>query len=255
MVRGFYSAAAGVFTQQKALNVVSNNISNATTAGYKSQSTMESSFGSHLINRMSELESVAQNNIGSGAFMTINSSEYTDFAQGNLENTGRPVDMAINGNGFFLVESETYGTVLTRNGQFEIDGDGDLYLPGVGKVLNDGEDTINLESANFTVSPSGIISIDGEEADTLYVAAPTEDTVLKSVGNGVYQINEEGSYEQAETGTYQIMQGTLEKANINMAQEMSKIIAGQNHYNSCTQIIKMYDKINELTVNQIGRIG
>ncbi len=254
MVRGFYAAAAGVFTQQKALNVISNNIANATTAGYKSQATMESSFGEHLINRMSELDSVAENNIGAGAFMTVNSTEYTDFAQGSMESTGRSVDMAISGDGFFLVESETYGLVLTRNGQFEIDEEGDLYLPGVGKVLNDGEDTINLESSSFTVSPAGVISIDGEEADTLYVAVINEETVLKSVGNGVFQ-SQEGGYDQAEPGAYTILQGALEKSNINMAQEMSKIIAGQNHYNSCTQLIKMYDAINELTVNQIGRVG
>lgn len=255
MVRGFYAAAAGVFTSQKSLNVISNNIANATTAGYKNQSTMESSFGDHLINRMSELDSVAQNNIGPGSYMTVNSSEYTDFTQGSLESTGRSVDMAINGDGFFLVESEIYGPVLTRNGQFEIDSEGDLFLPGAGKVLNDGEDTINLESSNFTVSANGVISVDGEEADTLFIVKPSEETVLKSVGNGVFQVDEDGGYDQAETGTYSVMQGTLEKSNINMAQEMSKIIAGQNHYNSCTQMIKMYDKINEITVNQIGRIG
>lgn len=253
MVRGFYSAAAGVFTQQKSLNVISNNIANATTAGYKSQATMESSFGEHLVNRLSELDSVAKNNIGGGAFITVNSTEYTDFTQGGLESTGRTVDMAINGGGFFLVESETYGQVLTRNGQFEIDEEGDLYLPGVGKVLNDGEDTINLGNSNFRVSPSGAISIDGEEADTLYIAAINEETVLKSVGNGVFQ-SQDGGYDQAEAGSFTVMQGTLEKSNINMAQEMSKIIAGQNHYNSCTQMIKMYDKINEITVNQIGRV-
>jgi len=255
MVRGFYAAASGIFTQQKALNVISNNIANATTAGYKSQSTMESSFGEHLINRISALDSVAQNNIGPGSFMTVNSSEYTDYTQGSLESTGRSVDMALNGEGFFLVESETYGTVLTRNGQFEIDSEGELYLPGVGKVLNDGEDTISLESSNFTVSKAGVISINGEEADTLFVAAINEETVMKSVGNGVFQSVEGGGYDQAEIGTYTVLQGTLEKSNINMAQEMSKIIAGQNHYNSCTQLIKMYDTINEKTVNQIGRIG
>jgi len=255
MVRGFYAAASGIFTQQKSLNVISNNIANATTAGYKSQSTMESSFGEHMINRISALDSVAQKNIGPGSFMTVNSSEYTDYTQGSLESTGRSVDMALNGEGFFLVESETYGTVLTRNGQFEIDSEGELYLPGVGKVLNDGEDTISLESSNFTVSPAGVISIDGEEADTLFVAVINEETVMKSVGNGVFQSVEGGGYDQAEIGAYAVLQGTLEKSNINMAQEMSKIIAGQNHYNSCTQIIKMYDSINEKTVSQIGRIG
>ena len=255
MVRGFYSAAAGVLTQQKSINVIANNISNATTAGYKGQGTIESSFGEHLVNRISELDSIAKNNIGAGAFMTVNSSEYTDYSQGSLESTGRSVDMAVNGKGFFLVESETYGIVLTRNGQFEIDSDGELYLPGVGKVLNDGEDVISIENSSFTVSPTGMISVDGDETDTLFIAVPSEETVLKSVGNGVFQVNEDGGYDQAETGTYNILQGTLEKSNINMAQEMSKIIAGQNRYNSCTQIIKMYDKINEITVNQIGRIG
>lgn len=254
MVRGFYAAAAGVFSGQKSLNVISNNIANATTAGYKSQSTMESSFGEHLVSRLSELDGVASNNIGPGSFITINNSEYTDFMQGSLESTGRSVDMAIHGEGFFLVESEKYGQVLTRNGQFEIDEEGDLYLPGVGKVLNDGEDTIHLENSNFTVSPSGTIRIDGQEADALYIAVKNEDTVLKSVGNGVFQ-SEEGDFEQAEPETYAVMQGNIEKSNINMAQEMSKIIAGQNHYQSCTQILKMYDKINEITVNQIGRIG
>ncbi len=255
MVRGFYSAAAGVFTSQKSLNVISNNIANATTAGYKSQSTMESSFGDHMINRMSELDNVAQNNIGPGSYMTVNNSEYTDYAQGSMESTSRSVDMAINGSGFFLVESETYGPVLTRNGQFEIDADGELYLPGVGKVLNDGESPISLENSNFQVGPTGVISVNGEEADTLYVVKPTEDTVLKSVGNGVFQVDENGGYEQEDNENYSVMQGTLEKSNINMAQEMSKIIAGQNHYNSCIQIVKMYDSVNELTVNQIGRIG
>ncbi|MDF3001269.1 MAG: flgF [Bacillota bacterium] len=254
MVRGFYSAAAGVFTRQKAMNTIANNISNATTAGYKSSVTVESSFGEHLVSRMSKLEGVSNSNIGPGAFITINSSEETDFTQGSLESTGRPVDMAINGQGFFLVESETYGPVLTRNGQFEIDGDGDLYLPGVGKVLNDGESPINLENSSFTVGPTGSISIDGEEADSLYIAAPDEDAVLKSVGPGVFTVEDE-AYGQAETETYYLMQGTVEKSNINMAKEMSRLIAGQSHYQACTQIVKMYDAINQIAVNQIGKIG
>ena len=244
-----------MFTQQKAINVISNNIANSTTAGYKTQSTLESSFGEHLVSRMSTMQGVAENNIGPGAFMTVNSSEYTDFTQGNLSGTGRAVDMALNGPGFFVVESETYGPVLTRNGQFEIDSDGELSLPGVGKVLNDGEDTISLENSNFTVSSTGAITVNGEEVDNLYVVVPSEGTELKSVGNGVFQCADDGTYEQAETGTYRVMQCTIEKSNIDLSKELSRMIACQNRYNSCTQVIKIYDKVNEITVNQIGRIG
>ena len=99
-----------------------------------------------------------------------------------------------------------------------------------------------------------MISIDGDEVDTLFVAVAGEDANIKSVGNGVF-LCEDGSYEEAEPEVYSVLQGSLEKPNVNIAQEMSKIISGQNLYNSCSQILKIYDGINELTVNQIGRIG
>ena len=84
MVRGFYAAAAGLFSQQKAMNVISNNIANSTTAGFKTQETVESSFGDHLVSRLSSMEGcIGANNIGPGSFMTVNSSEYTDFSQGS----------------------------------------------------------------------------------------------------------------------------------------------------------------------------
>ena len=233
------------------MNVISNNIANSTTAGFKGQETQESTFGDHLVSRLSSLEGVTDPNIGPGSYMTVNSSEYTDYTQGSMESTGRNVDMAINGEGFFLVDTETYGPVLTRNGQFAIDADGELTLPGVGKVLNDGEDTIALDSSDFTVSTSGAITVNGEEVDTLYVVKPSEGATMKSVGNGAYQCD---SYEQTDTANYAVYQGRIEKSNVNLAQEMSRLIAGQNHYNSCAQILKIYDNINNLTVNQIGKL-
>lgn len=252
MVRGYYSAASGVLSQQKSLNVISNNIANATTTGYKSQSTVESSFGQHLVSRMNGMEGKNKNNIGPGNFITVNVDEYTDFTQGSLENTGRAVDMAIQGKGFFLVESDIHGEVATRNGQFMLDDGGDLILPGVGRVLNANRNPIHIESSNFTVDGQGVIYLDGDEADTLFIAE-IENQQFTTVGNGVYK-GEEG-FVRADTEAYGIMQGSIEKSNLNLAQEMSKIIAGQNHYQSCTQLLKIYDGINEITVNQIGRIG
>jgi flagellar basal-body rod protein FlgF len=252
MDRGFYSAAAGVLSQQKSFTTISNNIANAGTTGYKSQATVESSFGEHLVTRMKA--SGGAPNIGPGSFMTVNSSEYTDYSQGNLESTGRSVDLAIQGAGFFLIESDTYGEVATRNGQFEINDEGYLVLPGVGKVLNEGGSPIELESDKFTVTSEGVIlDEEGDEIDTLYIATEREGTKLTHVGNGVYQ--SDNGFQQAEPEEYKILQGTIEKSNINMAQEMSKIIAGQNQYQSCTQILKIFDSINQMCVNQIGKIG
>ena len=253
MVRGFYSAAAGVFGQQKSFNTIANNISNASTSGFKSQGTIESSFGDHLVARMSSDANMNEKNIGNGSFMTVNSTTYTDFSQGVLEETGRSVDLAIEGEGFFLIRTKTEGDVLSRNGQFEIDSDGELALLGVGKVLDGSKNPIGLKSIDFTVDKQGNLKEGETAAGTLFIAAQGDQEKLVSTGKGSYK--SEADYVQATSGTFSIEQGALEKSNMNISQEMSKIIAGQNRYNSCSQILKIYDRINEMTVNQIGRIG
>jgi len=253
MVRGFYSVAAGVFNQQKSFNMISNNIANASTAGFKNQGTIDSSFGDHLVSRMSSIKNLAESNIGKGSFMTVNNSHYTDFTQGAMENTGRSVDLAIQGEGFFLVKTESNGELLTRNGQFELDKEGYLTLSGVGKVLNESKNPIKISNIDFAVDSSGSITVDGKVEETLFVASKGDGEKLKSAGNGGFKSENEAVKEDGKN--YAVMQGALEKSNMNISEEMSKIIAGQNRYQSCTQILKIYDRINEITVNQIGRIG
>lgn len=253
MVRGFYSAAAGVLTQQKVIDTVSNNIANTMTTGYKSQKMIQGSFGDHLVSRMSSNLSVADPRIGTGSFMTVNPDVSTDFTQGQLEYTGRSVDMAIQGDGFFLVKTEKNGNVLSRNGQFELDKDGFLILPNVGKVLDKNMKEIKLPNSAFEVTADGIISNDGVGSTSLNISIGKTDSVLKKIGEDSF-LSENG-YQNAAAGSFRIMQRSIEKANVNLATEMSKIIASQSHFHSCTQILKIYDRINEMSVNQIARIG
>lgn len=252
MIRGFYSAAAGVLSQQKAIDAISNNIANSSTAGYKSQSTLESSFGAHLVSRLNQNSQLTQRNIGPGSFMTVNSDTYVDFTQGSMEFTGRSVDLAIQGEGFFLVKTDKFGDVLTRNGQFEVDETGDLILPGVGKVQDENYRDINVKTSEFSVNEEGAINIDGRQVAKLYIATAEDDLDMIKLGPGTF-FKAEG-YEKVDKKDYSVMQGTFERANVNMVKEMSRIIAGQGNFQSCSQIIKMYDKINEITVNRIGNI-
>ncbi|MDD2483940.1 MAG: flagellar hook-basal body protein [Eubacteriales bacterium] len=254
MVRGFYTAASGMLSRQRAINVISNNIANAGTAGYKNQLTVESSFGEHYVARINSLNDVPDKNIGTSAYIVVNQDEFSDMTQGAFQDTGRSLDLAINGSGFYLVESATDGEVLTRNGQFELDAERYLTLAGVGKVLNENREPIQLQTSDFTVNSKGVIFEDGEEADTLFVAVPKEGESIKIKGNGIYK-TDSGDAEQAAVETYGIRQGFIEKSNINISQEMTKIMSNQNHFQSCVQILKMYDKINEISANQIGRLG
>ncbi len=252
MVRGFYSAASGVLSQQKSISAISNNIANASTVGYKSQGTAETSFGEHLVSRMSSSPRIAESNIGPGAFITANAEAYTDYTQGMLEGTGRSVDMAIQGEGFFLIQTERYGEVLTRNGQFELDDNGDLVLPGVGRVLGDNGREINLDGSNFTVGADGTIYENGRESGALYIAVAAEGSTMTKVGEDM--LFSPGGYQRANDEFFVVAQGFLEKANVNMAKELSRLIAGQSRFQSCAQVLKIYDRINELSVNRIGSI-
>ncbi|MDR2088287.1 MAG: flagellar hook-basal body protein [Clostridiales Family XIII bacterium] len=278
MVRGFYEAASGVLAQQRNFNVISNNIANATTTGYKAESLIGSSFAQHLIARVGDGLILPRNNIGSATFFTTNIDEYTDFAQGSIENTGRDLDFALVGDGFveadsddadgsgsagnrrmnvpfFMIESESMGEVLTRNGQFGVDSEMNLILPGVGLVLDDGGSPITLESSAITVDANGVVRYadgDGEEVARIGVYSVEDTGTLENAGRGFYRGE---NADVAAEGSYRLEQYAIEKANVNTAMEMSRVMAGQNLYNACTQVVKMYDQLNETLVTQIGRVS
>jgi flagellar basal-body rod protein FlgG len=257
MVRGFYEAASGMLAQQRNFNVVASNIANVTTTGYKAEGVVGSSFAEHLVARVGDGMIMQRRNIGPATFFTTNIDEYTDFAQGNIETTGRDLDFALVGDGFFMVDSESMGEVLTRNGQFSVDAEMNLVLPGIGFVLDDGGSPITLDSSEIVVDETGGIRYlngDSEEEEVarigVYVVENTDE--LENAGQGFYR--SEQAPDVAETSTYRVAQYTIEKSNVNMAMEMSRVIAGQNLYNACTQVVKMYDQLNETLVTQVGRI-
>lgn len=255
MVRGFYAAASGMLAREKALDVISNNIANAATPGYKNQTTLESTFGDHYVARLNSLNGVDSSNIGKGTFITVNQDEFTDMTQGSLEDTGRNLDMAISGKGFFVIDGGDSGELLARNGQFTLDKDRYLTLEGVGKVLDQSRAPIQLTSSNFTVNENGVIYEAGEEGATLLIGVTKDGDTLKETGNGCYQVENNGQAQTATAGSYKITQKYIEKSNIDISKEMTKIMANQNHFQSCVQILKIYDRINEMSVNQIGKVG
>lgn len=100
MERGSYPAAAGMLSGQKAINVLSQNVANTSTAGYKSQSTIKASFGDYLVSRMSLDPEIAKDGIGTGTYITVNDDQLTILRRAVFSQTGRSVDAAIQGQGF-----------------------------------------------------------------------------------------------------------------------------------------------------------
>lgn len=255
-MRGFYSVAAGVFTQQENINTIANNIANATTTGFKAQENISSSFGEHVVERMSELnEDKYKEPIGGGAFITVNIDEHIDFKQGAIADTGRSLDFAINGDGFFVIEEPSGNIVLSRDGQFELDAEGNLMLKDIGYVLNDSMEHITLSGSGFGVATNGEIFEEGESVDQLALVFPNEGVEIFKVNEEVYSTGEnQTAFEQMEEGTFEILQGKLERSNVDMTEQLTKLIKSNRNFGSCTELLKIYDSINELSTTQIGKL-
>lgn len=259
MLRGYYTAASGMMTQEKKLNTFANNISNASTAGYKKDSMISGVFGEHLAIRMNAYQGVPQNPIGPGVHMQIINEKYTDYQQGAFEQTDRPMDMAIAGAGYFVIGKEDGEEFLTRDGQFSLDAEGYLELPGYGRVLGENGE-INIGVSEFGVDAQGnvyVVPFDAEPddepelLDRILIVEPTDYETFDKASDKLFAADD---YEEVDFSATRIMQGRVERSNVNMAEEMTRVIASQRALQSCSQIVKMYDDLSDKINTQISRV-
>lgn len=175
MLRGFYTAASGILSQQRTLDVLTNNIANVRTPGFRASRVVTSSFEQELLTRMEGSNSAV---IGSSAPMQVVSEVPVKFDTNSLQETGSPFDFALDGEGFFNIQApedeagNPGAQYLTRNGSFTLNGDKQLELTGVGLVLGE-KGVIELDDANFTVDTDGsVYDSRGRYVDRLLVTVP-----------------------------------------------------------------------------------
>ncbi|MFZ2538362.1 MAG: flagellar basal body rod C-terminal domain-containing protein, partial [Oscillospiraceae bacterium] len=168
-----------------------------------------------------------------------------------LEETGRPFDMAIVGNGFFNVQGEKQ-KFLTRNGNFDIDAEGYLVLTGAGKVVGE-NGPIKVSSSDFTVLPDGTVkAANGTTIDTLLITQPEAGTQLEKYVNGLYIAPQ--NQKQVDSKEFQAVQNNLETANYDVNREYTLIMEAQRAFQACSSALKMLDGISQKTATQIGSV-
>lgn len=244
MTRGFYTLDSGILTQSRVLNTISNNIANSNTTGFKKAKVMTKTFGSMVIDRVNQTRTP----IGSATLMNTVDETVTDYSQGSPEQTGRSLDFAINGDGFFGVQTDS-GTVYTRGGSFNVDADGYLVLSGKGRVIGTNGAAIRPGTDNITSDEQGNIFTDGQKVGQIGVYSFADKSTLKTEGEGMYT----GNNATPVTGA-KILWKTVENSNVKMADEMTSAISSQRTFQSCSQALKMYDEILDKATTQIGKI-
>lgn len=271
MYQGFYTIASGILMQERAINVLSNNLVNVNTPGYKATRLISTTFEEQLL----RVENGRDVNIGKAVPISIVSEAPTRYDSDSLIETGRPMDIAINGEGFFRIQAapvqvdettdatnaenaETAMTqegaiYLTRNGNFDIDEEGFLVLRGVGRVLGRRGEIDLGGSSSFVVDATGeIYGADGQYIDTLDVVVPAEGEEIERVGNSLFQFVGEAEGQTAQTST--LVQNWLENSNIDMDREYTMVMEAQRAFQSCSTALQILDRVNQQAAAQIAAL-
>lgn len=249
MLSGFYTIASGVLTKEREIDTIGNNLVNINTPGYKAERAITSTFEQELAIRL-EGNNVT-NLADSMATSVIISDIQTIFSDGLMKETNRTLDVSISGEGFFEITGDDGQQYLTRNGQFDIDAEGYLILPSIGRVQGTNGD-LNVGTDKITINSQGeITTLEGVNIGTLSIITPTENSELTKYQNNMYSLAD-GELVDA---TGELIQGVIELSNVDMNLEMTKLIEAQRGFQNCSSALQIMDALNSKSLSQVGGVS
>ena len=252
MQRGLYIAATGMLSAQVHQDVIASNLANVSTNGYKADRVVNESFADELLVRARNGDPIGRLNMGTRVAGTI-----TDFGQGPLRATQAPLDVAIQGDGFFRVRMEDGIVAYTRDGNFTVDQEGYLTTQRGRYVLDAQGLRVNLTRADGTVETSPVVRPDGTVFDQSGTAlgqigiSTLEIPSARKVGDNLWVGLETGGL-PAQT---QLRQGFLEGSGVNGVKEMIGMITTMRSYESSQRVVTAIDMTLDKAVNSVGRVG
>ena len=299
MWRGLYTAATGMITEQQRTDVISNNIANAATTGYKHDKAIHREFENMLIRRVYDHDDGGTVGLNVNAFNSLanlgtSSEDVTqfkgfdadpfyrpsigqlglgdyideiavDYSQGALETTGNTFDLAIAGQGFFTVQTPA-GVRYTRNGAFFKNQNGVLQDIRGYNLLDTNGNAItipaNVAQSRIVITGDGTISVTNPNGQNQQIAQiqlvqfANRFQTQKQGDNLFYAVTDNnGNVAQPQQATGEIIQGVLEKSNVEIVREMVELIHNHRMYEANAKAVITQDTMLEASVNKVGALG
>jgi flagellar basal-body rod protein FlgF len=245
MENAAYVGLSRQMTLRRELDIVANNIANADTTGFKvEQLLVGTEVGERARNAF----------IRPSASFVLDKGVGRDFGQGALEQTGRSLDFAIEGEGAFFKLQDGAGEAYTRDGAFTLNAEGQLTTEGGAAVLGDGGPII-LDRAlgEPAVGPDGTISQNGQLTGRLSVVRFDTLSVLEKGGDGLYR--NASNTTPVEATDARVRQGMLEGSNVNPILEITNLIEIQRAYESISRMIENTNDLSRRSVERLGRVS
>jgi len=250
MFKGFYNLTSGMLTHGKHLDVISNNMANVATAGYKADRFTGATFEEVMWQRVGN-KAKNYTELGIQSWITAPSALYTDYSQGAFDPTGMPLDFGIEGAGYFAVQHGDE-RIYTRDGNFTLDNEGYLTLPTQGRVLDVNGQPIRLVTDKINADDyGGLFTENGGFLGRIGVFAfENEEEMLEKNEYGWFV-----SDTQPQTTLVKVHQRMVERANTDLVQQMTEMISTERAYQSAAEVTKIYDDMMTKATTDVGRLG
>lgn len=247
MFQGFYNITSGILTQNRNLNIISNNMANTATTGYKKDKVIIHTFQDELVSRIGNKVRSDKQNIGHSSSIVTAQHVVTNYSHGGLEESDNDMAFAIADKGFFVIQTEN-GVGYTRNGNFTIDEEGYLCLGTAGRVLGE-QGPIRLGTDKIKADNKGTIYTEqGKYLGKIKVVDFGENEgTLEKTAKDLYRSKEDPNVVQ----DTDILWKKLETSNVNPIDEMVAMMSSQRNLQSDIQMLKIYDQLMAKIVTQI----
>lgn len=251
MIRGLYTAASGLISSMRRMEFVTNNLANAQTSGFKQDRSALSTFDEVMVLQNGMIAPPSNSQLGELGMASIAEEPMIDFTQGSLQETGRALDMAIEGPAFFTVQTPE-GLRYTRDGGFTRDATGRLTTTEGHLVLADDGNPITIPGGRLTIDPNGTMRVEGDPIARLALVEFSLEQPLKKVGSNQFAPRIDGDQPTPAAGSA-VHQSFIEASNVDMAGAQTTMMELQRAYQASQRLIQYQDEMLGRAVNEIAK--
>lgn len=262
MLRGLYSSASGMTSSIQQMDVIGNNMANVNTSAYKEKENIFKSFPETDLVRTNDRETTTplgnsdpRPDLGSMAMGVASDGTYTNFKQGSLRSTDNPLDVALEGEGFFTVQMPEGERAYTRDGTFKMNDENQIVTSSGRRILGVNGNPIQLpgETSGITITPDGNIhDQDNQQIGQLRVVQFENPQKSEELGENLYRQGENNEI-QFPAEDVKIRQGVVEQPNFSPVKQMTRMIEVSRRYEMNSTALKQQDSALGQAISQVGR--
>jgi len=246
LISGIYFTTSGMNVDQKRMEILSNNLANINSVGFKKRSIIFVNYKDMLVSTLNK-----DTTLGSLSKGLIIEGFSVDMSNGPLKFTQNPLDLAVNDYNFFVVEDASGNELLTKNGSFALDSENCLINSDGYRVLGE-KGPVKIESPEtLSIDSQGNIAAGNQAVGKLKIITINNQEDLVITDSSYYMLK--NGAEPAGEKEIIVMQGFLETSNVNGVSEMAEMIEVMRSYEINQKIIKMQDETLSKAVNNVGR--